>query len=570
MSVRIVTPQISWHAREPVLSVDVSPQGVVATGGSDGEVHIWSVNKESLRADEIVSFVQDLTGHPKVKAFAALVRVGSVACPKQCSRAQPVNVVRFSPNGETLATAGDDGLIMLWQQRTRDAEPIWVNIGALRGHCADIYDLCWSPDAEGLFSGGVDGSSIVWNVNKSKQHQVFHDHNNFVQGVTWDPQGTYLLSLSCDRTACVYGSTKPAKAGQPRDFTLFKILSKRTQAAPASSIVDAEATESVREMDGDCLEEEMETDSIISPVGDATKSEADPGDPVGTHEKDPKASSRESESKRQDAKEVKCRLFLDDNAGTFFRRPAWSPDGSFVLLPCGQIVELPTSTAKSPGSTETVKEKDGASKPTTFVLSRYALNAPCAHLPGPDKPVVATRCCPKLFELSESSGDVDSWMDLPYRVVWAVATTDSIILYDSQHRQPLLSVSNIHLAAISDIAWLPTGDGEFPVQIRLVLNEIFRVSAILHRHLKNDKAALAAESAVRLQVNEEAQTSVPAAEVSAGTLPESEPSDREPASESNAPHPVHVDIAAQNDESQETKQEKKKPRRVTPIFVQPL
>lgn len=122
MSVRIVTPQISWHAREPVLSVDVSPQGVIATGGSDGEVHIWSVNKESLRADEIVSFVQDLTGHPKVKAFAALVRVGSVACPKQCSRAQPVNVVRFSPNGETLATAGDDGLIMLWQQRTRDAE----------------------------------------------------------------------------------------------------------------------------------------------------------------------------------------------------------------------------------------------------------------------------------------------------------------------------------------------------------------------------------------------------------------------------------------------------------------
>lgn len=204
-------------------------------------------------------------------------------------------------------------------------------------------------------------------------------------------------------------------------------------------------------------------------------------------------------------------------------------------------------------------------------------------------------------------------MDLPYRVVWAVATTDSIILYDSQHRQPLLSVSNIHLAAISDIAWLPTGDGEFPVHIRLVWNEIFRVSAILHRHLvafshagvivssldgyctllilqsehalgnplpmdrwpacmrqKYDKAALAAESAVRLQADEEAQTSVPVAEVSAGTLPESEPSDCEPASETNAPNPVHVDIAAQNDESQETKQDKKKPRRVTPIFVQPL
>lgn len=45
-------------------------------------------------------------------------------------------------------------------------QAVWAASGALRGHCADVYDICWSPDGQGLFSGGVDGSTIIWNVAK--------------------------------------------------------------------------------------------------------------------------------------------------------------------------------------------------------------------------------------------------------------------------------------------------------------------------------------------------------------------------------------------------------------------
>lgn len=42
---RITTPEVVWHGGEagkndPILSVDVHPCGVLATGGADGEVRV--------------------------------------------------------------------------------------------------------------------------------------------------------------------------------------------------------------------------------------------------------------------------------------------------------------------------------------------------------------------------------------------------------------------------------------------------------------------------------------------------------------------------------------------------
>ena len=57
-------------------------------------------------------------------------------------------------------------------------------------------------------------------------------------------------------------------------------------------------------------------------------------------------------------------------------------------------------------------------------------------------------------------GAADGWMSsLPYRVLWAVATLESIVVYDSSLPQPLLVASNVHYAALTDLAWLPDGSG---------------------------------------------------------------------------------------------------------------
>lgn len=42
---------------------------------------------------------------------------------------------------------------------------------------------------------------------------------------------------------------------------------------------------------------------------------------------------------------------------------------------------------------------------------------------------------------------------LPYRVVYAVATQDSVLVYDTQQQTPLVVVSNLHFATFTDVTW---------------------------------------------------------------------------------------------------------------------
>jgi chromatin assembly factor 1 subunit B len=42
---------------------------------------------------------------------------------------------------------------------------------------------------------------------------------------------------------------------------------------------------------------------------------------------------------------------------------------------------------------------------------------------------------------------------LPYRMVYAVATQDSVYIYDTQQTKPLCVVSNLHYTTFTDLAW---------------------------------------------------------------------------------------------------------------------
>lgn len=43
--------------------------------------------------------------------------------------------------------------------------------------------------------------------------------------------------------------------------------------------------------------------------------------------------------------------------------------------------------------------------------------------------------------------------NLPYRMVYAVATQDAVYIYDTQQQKPICIVSNLHFATFTDLAW---------------------------------------------------------------------------------------------------------------------
>lgn len=72
------TVEISWHSKEPVLGVHFSKQRL-ATAGADNDVKIWSTKNINN-----LEFLASLSYHSKA-----------------------VNAVRFSPDGEMVASASD-------------------------------------------------------------------------------------------------------------------------------------------------------------------------------------------------------------------------------------------------------------------------------------------------------------------------------------------------------------------------------------------------------------------------------------------------------------------------------
>ena len=42
---------------------------------------------------------------------------------------------------------------------------------------------------------------------------------------------------------------------------------------------------------------------------------------------------------------------------------------------------------------------------------------------------------------------------LPYRIVFGVATPDTVVIYDTQQAVPIAMVGRIHYAPITDMSW---------------------------------------------------------------------------------------------------------------------
>ncbi|KAJ5094240.1 hypothetical protein N7456_010101 [Penicillium angulare] len=506
---------ISWHNdNAPIYSVNFDPNGKgrLATAGNDNNVRLWRV--ESTGEERKVTYLSTLLKHT-----------------------QAVNVVRFCPKGEMLASAGDDGNVLLWvpselqtqtglgEDRSDDKET-WRVKHMCRSSGAEIYDLAWSPDGVFIMTGSMDNIARIYNAQNGQMVRQIAEHSHYVQGVAWDPLNEFVATQSSDRSVHIY--SLKTKDGQ---FTLTphgKVMKMDLPAKRISSSSPApEPTNRSQH-------------STSGSIAIASPAPSTPGTPMASNlpmDPPPVSHSRRSSfgsspSIRRSASPApslplpavkplevsspslgglgglgvkNASIYANETFTSFFRRLTFAPDGSLLFTPAGQYKTTHVSPTDASKTTDEVIN-------TVYVYTRAGFNKPpISHLPGHKKPSVAVKCSPIFYTLKQGTlpakhltvdtsneesmfpplpgpvvshpqkdppssaptqtsqkpgesnsndsaqGSTAPVFALPYRIVYAVATQDAVLIYDTQQQTPLCVVSNLHFATFTDLTWSNDG-----------------------------------------------------------------------------------------------------------------
>ena len=101
--------------------------------------------------------------------------------------------VAFSPNGETIASAGWDKKIRLWSSETKQYKISLILPKA-------VMSVAFSPDGQALASGSWDNTVRLWDPSTGELKNTLSGHAHGIESVVFSQDGVPLACGSCDLT----------------------------------------------------------------------------------------------------------------------------------------------------------------------------------------------------------------------------------------------------------------------------------------------------------------------------------------------------------------------------------
>lgn len=161
----------------------------------DREICIWDMGKRRVVRSIVDSkFSDDLSYAPDGKSVALICNADSVriwrpwessTLPILAGHQAEAWTVAFSPDGETLASGGDDHVVRLWDLRSGSQK------GILK-HPSLVSKLAFSPDGQTLATTCFDSSVRLWDLSRATERWTYRAPTKKPRCLAFSPDGRQL------------------------------------------------------------------------------------------------------------------------------------------------------------------------------------------------------------------------------------------------------------------------------------------------------------------------------------------------------------------------------------------